>query len=240
MDSGLSTGRASEFSVRPRPLAARCAPDTRLTPWGLLRTLAALLFGPPCSCFSAVFRSRRTAPENSESQHAAHLPAQQSTSSTHPRISCAHGHQIRAPGARSSPREGPQAPDCLSARARPQRLVRSPTCKHPRGRSNRRNASGRNPNSTASIVMRAAPPTPFSRSSRAAPAASRHALDWRLPPASSATQSAAIASSAWSVNRFDTISMNCRPSTSSSTHARARAMRRTLPSSAASKSTGAP
>ena len=65
------------------------------------------------------------------------------------------------------------------------------------------------------------------------------ALDWRSPAASSGMRSAAIASSAWSGNRFASISMSCPQWISSSMRAPpARAMRTTQRSRAASSGIG--
>ena len=108
----------------------------------------------------------------------------------------------------------------------------------PLGRSNPRNVSDKNPNSIACIVMHAARPTLCSRYLRVTPARRCPALDWRSPPASSGMQSAAIASSGSSGNRFASISMSCPQWIWSSMRAPARAAPTTQRSRAASSGTG--
>jgi len=225
---------------------------SRLTPQGPLRTLAGLLFGHHVLVLARLSHRldgrarslrpgeptlRRTVPEN---PHEAYLPTQQTAPSTHARVSGAHGNEERSPGARPASCERPQAPERLSAAPRPRlRRQRHRSCTPPRGRSNRRNVSGTNPNSTGSTAMRAAPPTRRSRSSRTIAAARRRAWDCRSPPGSSAAPYGAIASSVWFGNRSGSISMSCRRWTSSSTRAPVRARRTTRLLFAAWRSTGA-
>lgn len=71
-------------------------------------------FDPPCACFGVNFTPRHSTPRFSNE---AHLPAQQSKTSTHAWFSCAYGNAFGPPGARSSPRQGPQAPHSLTHRS---------------------------------------------------------------------------------------------------------------------------
>lgn len=196
-----------------------------------MRTLAAPLRAPACTCFSAPFRRDR---------HEAYLSAEQSSPSAHPRLPCAHGHSRWPPGVGTSSRQGSQASHCLSgAFAAARASARFPTCQPRPDRFNRRNVSGINPNSIASIGTRAAPPTPASRSSHVTAAARFQDLDYRLPHASSVTPYSVTVSSDWFGNHFVSISMNCPRWTSSSMRVQAPAMRTTQRSRAASKSIGA-
>ena len=116
--------------------------------------------------------------------HEAYLPAQQSPPRPYARISRPYGHPSWTPGARSSPRQGPQAPHGLSVGfAAALARIRLQTCQPRPDRFNRRSVSGINPNSIASTGTRAAPPTPASRSSLATAAVRFQDLDCRLPPA---------------------------------------------------------
>jgi ribonuclease P protein component len=122
MGRGLSTGE-SQARTQPgggmHPQAAERAasamhPSRGLTLRRAVRTLAGLLFDPPCACFGEIFRPEPLPKPLIESPHEAYLSTEQSPSSAHPRFSCAHGHSRRASGARPSSRQGSQAPLSLS------------------------------------------------------------------------------------------------------------------------------
>lgn len=174
-----------------------------------LRTLPALLSAPACACFNATFAVAFILTKAARASYEAYLPTQQPASSAHARFPRPHGHASWPSGPRTAPRERSQASHCLSRCARSAPPTQSRTACLPLGRSNPRNASGKNPNSIACIVMRAARPTHSSRYLRGTPARAFLALDWRSPPASLGMRCAAIASSASSGNRFVSISMSC-------------------------------
>ena len=231
MSAGLSTARTREISDGAVPAKACILLDTQ----GRAAYPCRPSFRPTMCLFSRNFRENFR-----ERRNETHLSTEQSASPAHSRVSRTHGHASGPSGSRPAPRERSQASHGVSRCARsaaPLTPRRFPCL--PLGRSNPRNASGKNPNSIACIVTRAARPTRSSRYLRETAAQPFPALDWRSPPASWGMRCAVIASSVSSGNRFVSISMNCLQWISSSMRAPVRAMRITQRSRAASKGTGA-
>ena len=136
----------------------------RLTLREALRTLAALLCAQHVLVLAHHFLARAA--------HEAYLPTEQVCTVSALTAFAPAWPPSGSSGSRPAPREGSQASHCLSRSARsaapPARFTRLACLPH--GRSNPRNASGKNPNSIACIVMRAARPTLCSRYLRVTPA----------------------------------------------------------------------